>query len=295
MQAKNPGRERTSRHPIPRGTRRRVSVDVGADGSVAALTRTAFNAILGGRPLSRAELVQATGASPEDVDRLAGRRLVLDADDRIVAAHGLSLAPARQHRLTMRGRRFWTWCAIDAVGIPAGLDEHAVVETTCHECGAEVRLELQGAAVVQASHPDARIWEAARVPGRGTAGPPHCALMNLFCSAEHLRAWREVHPTEPGEEHDLAQVGALGRAEWAYAVEPDVRSCGRADSCACPCHLPLLLGVLGGTSVGAVLVATFLAVFVLLGAVFVWAVAVGPRALGASARACARDGAWRTP
>ena len=42
--------------------------DRGAASSVAALTRTAFNAILGGRRLSRAELVQATGASPEDVD-----------------------------------------------------------------------------------------------------------------------------------------------------------------------------------------------------------------------------------
>jgi hypothetical protein len=158
---------------------------------------------------------------------------MLDADDHIVAAHGLSLVPARQHRLTMRGRRFWTWCAIDAVGIPAGLDEHALVETTCLQCGAEVRLELHGATVVQASHPGARIWEAAHLPGCGTAGPPHCALMNLFCSAEHLRAWHQAHPGEQGEERDLAQIGALGRAEWAYAVEHDAGSCGRTDGCAC--------------------------------------------------------------
>ncbi|HEY3059929.1 MAG TPA: organomercurial lyase [Chloroflexota bacterium] len=42
-----------------------------------------------------------------------------------MAAHGFSLVPARQHRLAMRGRQFWTWCAIDAVGIPAGLGEDA--------------------------------------------------------------------------------------------------------------------------------------------------------------------------
>ena len=208
-------------------------IDPAADALGAALTRAAFNAILQGRRLSRAELVQATGASPEDVDPLVGRALILDPDDHIVAAHGLSLVPARQHRLTMRGRRFWTWCAIDGVGIPAGLDEHAVVETTCHQCHTEVRLELHGAEVVQASHPDARIWEAARVPGRGTAGPPHCALMNLFCSAEHLRAWRETHPNEQGEERNLAQVGDLGRAEWAYVAEPDAGSSGRTGSCVC--------------------------------------------------------------
>ena len=208
-------------------------VDPGPATSVTALTRTAFNAILQGRRLSRAELVQATGASPDDIDRLVGRSLMLDADDHIVAAHGLSLVPARQHRLTMRGRRFWTWCAIDAVGIPAGLDEHALVETTCQQCGTDVQLELHGATVVQASHPDARIWDAARLQGRGTAGPPHCALMNLFCSDEHLRAWRETHPNEQDEERDLAQVGALGRAEWAYVAEPDAGSSGRTCSCAC--------------------------------------------------------------
>ena len=207
-------------------------IDPDAASSVAALTRTAFNAILEGRRLSRAELVQATGASPEDVDPLVGRALVLDADDHIVAAHGLSLVPARQHRLTMRGRRFWTWCAIDAVGIPAGLDEHALVETTCHQCGTEVRLELHGATVVQASHPDARIWEAARLQGRGTAGPPHCALMNLFCSAEHL-AWHATHATERGEERDLAQTAALGRSEWGYLRDPQADARGCSDSCAC--------------------------------------------------------------
>jgi mercuric ion transport protein len=65
---------------------------------------------------------------------------------------------------------------------------------------------------------------------------------------------------------------------------------------ACPCHLPLLIGVLGGTTMGAVLAAHFLTAFVLLGAVFVGAVAVGLRALEAgSGRACARDGARSTP
>jgi hypothetical protein len=63
-------------------------VDPGALTSAAALKRAAFNAILQGRRLSRAELIEATGAAPEDVDELVGRALVLDADDHIVAAHG---------------------------------------------------------------------------------------------------------------------------------------------------------------------------------------------------------------
>ena len=63
---------------------------------------------------------------------------------------------------------------------------------------------------------------------------------------------------------------------------------------ACPCHLLLLLGLLGGTTAGAVLAANFLTAFVLLGAVFIGAVAVGLRPLEAgSGRACARDDARR--
>lgn len=57
---------------------------------------------------------------------------------------------------------------------------------------------------------------------------------------------------------------------------------------ACPCHLPILLALLAGTSIGAVLTANLLPVFVVLGVVFVGALALGLRALEAgSGRACA--------
>jgi mercuric ion transport protein len=47
----------------------------------------------------------------------------------------------------------------------------------------------------------------------------------------------------------------------------------------CPCHLPLLLALLGGTALGALLAAHLLPAGVLLGGVFVGALAVGSRAL----------------
>jgi mercuric ion transport protein len=65
---------------------------------------------------------------------------------------------------------------------------------------------------------------------------------------------------------------------------------------ACPCHLPILLGVLGGTAIGAALAANFLTAFALFAAVFIGAGVVGLRALEAgSGRTCARYGARRTP
>src|SRR5258707_140829 len=176
------------------------------------LCRVAFNSILNGELAGVSELAASTGASSQDVEQLVGRALIVDDNGRVVAAHGLSAVPARQHRLTLRGRPFWTWCAIDALGIPAGLGEDAVAETTCELCATAVRVEFKAGKVMAASHPAARVWDAQRLEGRGTAGPPHCALMNLFCSAEHLAEWRAAHPGEQGRERDLDGVGELGRA-----------------------------------------------------------------------------------
>ena len=179
-----------------------------------ALVSAAFQAILAGDTPPISEFAGANAISSKDLERLIGRSLMLDADGRVVAAAGLSLVPARQHRLSLRGRQFWTWCAYDAIGIPPGLSEDAVAETTCQQCGTAVQVEFRAGRLVRTSNPDARIWDAERMEGRGTAGPPHCALMNLFCSAEHLADWRAAHPGERGQLRTLADVSELGRAEW---------------------------------------------------------------------------------
>ena len=64
---------------------------------------------------------------------------------------------------------------------------------------------------------------------------------------------------------------------------------------ACPCHVPILLALLGGTSIGAVLTTSVLPVFVLLGVIFAGALAVGLRVLeSGSGRACAPQEPRRT-
>jgi hypothetical protein len=74
-----------------------------ADSPGAALSRAAFLAILDGHTPLLTDLVEAT-ASAAEVGGLIGRGLMLDETGHVVAAHGLSLVPARQHRLTI-GRR----------------------------------------------------------------------------------------------------------------------------------------------------------------------------------------------
>jgi len=200
---------------------------VDAGSHAAALSRAAFMAILDGRTPRLSELAKATEA---EVEQLVGRAVIVDDGGYVVAARGLSLVPARQHRLAIRGRHFWTWCAIDVIGIPAGLREDAVAETSCSLCGTPVRVEFREGMIAHASHPGATIWDAQRRDGRGTAGPPHCALMNLFCSVAHLGGWRAANLGEAGRARTLSEAVEIGRAEWGALV--DGRS-GCSDEC-CP-------------------------------------------------------------
>ncbi len=187
---------------------------VGVTPSGLALRRAAFRAVLGGEARPLGELAREAGASSEEAAGVARRDLVvLDGAGRVVGAAGLSLVPIHQHRLHLRGRGFWTWCAVDAVGIPAALGGDAEVETTCHRCGTGVRLRLSGGEIAEASHPDARLWNAEHVPGRSMAHGT-CGLMNLFCSSGHLDAWLAANPDGRGAAVDLAGACALGRAWW---------------------------------------------------------------------------------
>src|SRR5437667_11720398 len=58
------------------------------------------------------------------VDGLAAKgRVELDSSGRVVGAHGLTRSPS-PHSLTMGGTGLHTWCALDAIGIPAAAGAH---------------------------------------------------------------------------------------------------------------------------------------------------------------------------
>jgi len=65
---------------------------------------------------------------------------------------------------------------------------------------------------------------------------------------------------------------------------------------ACPCHLPILLAVLGGTTIGAILAANALPLVLVLGVIFVGALTAGLRAIETgSGRTCAPQQPRRSP
>jgi alkylmercury lyase len=150
-------------------------IDSGTSADEQALRKAAFRAVLDGEAIDQVGLVATTGFAPEKVgtllDGLTERGLVVVEPDsgRVVGSWGLSAVPT-DHRLRIQGRDLYTWCALDAVGIPAGLGEDASIASYCHLCGAPVNVEMVAGQVAQAVPPDVRLWVMPNEVGRSVVG-----------------------------------------------------------------------------------------------------------------------------
>lgn len=91
--------------------------------------------------------------------------IVCDATG-IVGIYGLSLV-ATPHHLILDGRPLFTWCALDAVGIAAGVAARAVVQASCFRCGETLTIQFQTGRVCSVSTADVCLWLAP--PGQGAS------------------------------------------------------------------------------------------------------------------------------
>ena len=137
--------------------------------------------------------------------REAGR-LESDEGGDLVAVHGLTRR-ITQHRIVHAGGVVHTWCALDAVGIPAALGIDARAETSCPTCEAPITIPL--VAGIPADAP-VRLW----VP---SATCHHlvdefCSAANLFCDERHLEARHGAGAA--GRAVTLVEAAELGRRLW---------------------------------------------------------------------------------
>jgi hypothetical protein len=192
--------------------------DADLDGPVAEAVRrlaiTGFHALWWGYTLTLAEL--SAGDTPAFIaaaDHLRARgRIELSDDGRVIAIHGLSRRPTR-HRIEHDGGFVNTWCALDAIGIPAALAIDARALTQCPTCGRElsvtlIRGEPQPLPEVVLRYPENR---------RGHLIDDFCSGANLFCSVDHLEQWLGDHPTAE-RVMTIDEVAELGRESWAEAA-----------------------------------------------------------------------------
>jgi alkylmercury lyase len=136
-------------------------------------------------------------------------RIVLGPDRRIAGIHGLSTQPT-PHRITHGDQVIHTWCAFDAIGIPAALGLDALASTSCPVCGRQLRVTFTNGE--PAADPELRVW----LPDTGCDNvlDDICAHANLYCNPQHLAD----HTPPPGRALTIPQATAAGRATWNDAA-----------------------------------------------------------------------------
>lgn len=179
------------------------------DGNVSERTRTI--AVQGFHALWQGEPVHISTLDPDDADAdaLARQgRLELDPDGVVIGVHGL-VARETPHRIEHAHGTVHTWCALDAIGIPAAMAIDATAVTSCPTCSTELRVTLR--AGQPADDPDLVLW----LP----TGPcthlvqDFCRKANLYCNQDHLAAG--VRSELAGQPITITEAARIGRSAWS--------------------------------------------------------------------------------
>ena len=137
------------------------------------LRRVAFRWVRAGHAATAARL--AEGAElPLDVVRnelaaLEQQGLIVRHDQGVVGISGLSLAET-PHQLQLDGHSLFTWCALDAVGIAAGLRADAAIADRCFHCQQEAVVRFNAGQVVAAQPAGLSLWLPLPQAGRSVVG-----------------------------------------------------------------------------------------------------------------------------
>ncbi len=137
--------------------------------------------------------------------------LVLDTiGDTVLAAYPFSSIPT-PHRVRVVGREVFALCAVDALGIPAMLQETASISSQCGYCESPVEIEARPEQLTRYLPPKAVVWFATSEDDCCPVAESRCPNISFFCSGDHLEAWRRVKGQPSGILLSLSEAFEAGR------------------------------------------------------------------------------------
>jgi hypothetical protein len=162
-------------------------------------------------------ITDLTDASRVVGDLVTAGRLEVDEHGVLIGVHGLVSRPTRHHIAHTQGT-VNTWCALDAIGIPAALGIDADAITSCPACETELRVTLHRGVPVDRGA--MRLW----LPTSRCAHlvEDFCYHANLYCDHDHL-SWA-VAGQSAGRAIGVAEVAAIGRQTWSDVADAIKRS-----------------------------------------------------------------------
>ncbi len=184
------------------------------------IRRAAFRLLLThSAPIDPDQLATATGINIERLSALldqldAAGRIRRDESCRVIGSAGLSVIPDR-HQVELDGRKFWTWCAYDIVGIfgalrasgralspsPAGRTIEVIFD--------KGRPVDNGAVLFR---PDEELMTRCE-----NVYEEWCPNSNLFADVDHANRWAEQRGLR-GRVLGLDEASDLGTTDWAGVI-----------------------------------------------------------------------------
>jgi alkylmercury lyase len=178
-----------------------------------------------GREVEIAELaadlarpVDEVAGSVEDMSRQG--RIRLDAQGRVVGSAGLSIGPDR-HEIDLDGRRFWTWCAYDIMGIFGALGASGVARSASALSGQPLEVRFRFGRPEPANivlfRPDETSMSCCE-----NVYEEWCPNSNFFETREAARTWSKARGLD-GHVLTLAEASDLGARDWEPMVNGVLR------------------------------------------------------------------------
>ncbi len=171
-------------------------------------------------PIETGDLHQSTGISSdrllELLDELdAAGRIRRDDSGRVVGSAGLSVV-ADRHEIELDGRRFWTWCAYDILGIFGALGASGRAISPSPGGGKTIEVQFDRGRPVKYDamlfRPDEELLNCCE-----NVYEQWCPNSNLFASRELAERWASRHALD-GRVMDLAEAAELATADWTEVV-----------------------------------------------------------------------------
>jgi len=110
-----------------------------------------FRQLAKGAPVAHSELADSAGGTVAEIEAALAKVPVLEyADDGRIVGAALTLRET-PHAFEVEGRRLYTWCALDALFLPAILGRRCQVRSSCPATGEPVRLDVSADGIVEAA------------------------------------------------------------------------------------------------------------------------------------------------
>ena len=162
---------------------------------------------------SIAEVTRITGdrlaVLLDDLDR-AGR-IRRDEAGRVVGSAGLSVVPDR-HEIEIEGRRFWTWCAYDILGIFGALQATGRASSPIPGTRDVIHLDFTGGRPQKSNavlfRPDTELMSCCE-----NVYEEWCPNSNLFADRASAQKWATEHDLQ-GRVLTLTEASELATEEW---------------------------------------------------------------------------------